>query len=99
MSEALSFQASVRSMKSPRYHLDAPVADLSPFSFPVGQEVIVAGWAFLEAHVPTTPPISLEIVSRRTGVPTSFTAQRTSRPDVAAHFGEQVLMSGFTCSI
>ena len=83
-------------LKIARHEVDKPLGP-SPFTFSAGEEVAIAGWAFLEPTAPTMPSIAMEIVSLRTGAAQRLSAQRCSRPDVAAHFGsEHLLMSGFT---
>ena len=79
-----------------RCKVDEPFGP-GPFTFAVGQEVVVTGWAFLDPVSTSLPAISLEAISHRTGAITRVGAERCARPDVAAHFGtEQLLMSGFT---
>ena len=83
------------SQKTARYGLDQPVGS-GPFIFASGDEVVIAGWAFVEPAGSTLPSISLECVSQRTGVVTALDVRRSPRPDVARHFGVDGLqMSGF----
>jgi SAM-dependent methyltransferase len=84
------------SPKVVRHHLDQPVGP-GPFSFSVGDEVIIAGWAFLEPPSSTMPSIAMEIVNLQSGAVTPLDARRCPRPDVANHSGvDRLQMSGFT---
>lgn len=82
--------------KVARHRLDAPLGP-GPFSFSEGEEVVIAGWAFLDPAAAAIPSIALEIVSLRTGAVRPLGAERGVRRDVADHFGSAHLrMSGFT---
>ena len=82
--------------KTVRCKLDEPIG-MGPYNFSLGDEVVVAGWAFLEPPAQAMPSISLESVSRQTGAITRLNAGRYPRPDVATHFGDdKLLMCGFT---
>ena len=87
------------SQKTVRYSLDEP-AGSGPFSFAPGDEVVIAGWAFLEPAASALPSISLDSVSLRTGAVTRLDVRRSPRPDVARHFGLAGLqMSGFASTL
>ena len=82
--------------KVAHHGLDVPLGP-GQFTFSEGEEVVIAGWAFLEPAAAAIPPVTLEVVSLRTGAVTRLDAERCRRPDVARHFGlDNVLMSGFT---
>ena len=82
--------------KVARHQLDQP-AGPGPFSFSVGDEVVIAGWAFLEPPSWTMPSITMEMVNLQSGAVTPLEARRCPRPDVANHFGvDRLRMSGFT---
>jgi SAM-dependent methyltransferase len=90
---------SATSQKTLRYSLDEPVGS-GPFSFASGDEVVIAGWAFLEPAASALPSISLESVSLWTGAVTRLDVRRSPRPDVAQHFGVDGLqMCGFASTL
>ena len=80
-----------------RHGLDEPPG-AGPFSYFAGDEIAIAGWAFLERVAPTLNAIAIEVVNTQSGAVTPLDVQRSARPDVASHFGsDDLLMSGFTC--
>src|SRR5262249_7300461 len=91
--------AAMGSAETPRYDLNQPVGR-GPFSFPVGYELSISGWAFLDPVAAQLPDAALEIVSHRTGAVTRFEPLRVARPDVAAHFADpRLLMTGFDLTL
>jgi hypothetical protein len=94
VTEILSSPHLSRSQSTVRYSLDEPSGD-GPFRFPIGSEIVIMGWAFLEP-AGSVPLTELEVLNVRTGTIARFDTERRPRPDVARHFGiESVQMAGF----
>jgi SAM-dependent methyltransferase len=82
-----------------RHALDQPIGP-GPFDLSAGQELAIAGWAFLEPWTMPLPDVELQIVSQRTGRTAPIETARCPRPDIATHFGaDELLMSGFAGTV
>jgi SAM-dependent methyltransferase len=96
---APSSQNRSMTMKVCRHALDQPVG-AGPFDLSAGQELAIAGWAFLEPWTMPLPGVELQIVSHQTGRSVAIDTARCPRPDIATHFGAaDLLMSGFTATV
>jgi SAM-dependent methyltransferase len=79
-----------------RCAIDEPTGP-GPFTFSAGDDRVIAGWAFLEPPTSTIPLVALDVLSLKTCAVMRLSAERSLRPDVASHFGDDRLkMSGFT---
>jgi SAM-dependent methyltransferase len=92
----VDFTLQLSPSKTARIGLDQPVGT-GPFNFVPGDQLTIAGWAFIDPPAAIDSSVSLEVVHVLSGTVTPVETVRSPRPDVAEHFGRDLaLTSGFT---